>query len=81
MKDFEKRLERLEKISEEIKDGDVPLDKAVSLFEEGTKLARDLEKDLSKIERKIEILQNEPDSPEESPDLSLFPELEKNDQE
>jgi exodeoxyribonuclease VII small subunit len=78
MKDFEKRLERLEAISEQIKDGEVPLDKAVSLFEEGTKLARDLEKDLSKIERKIEILQNEPDTPEDTPDLSLFPELEEN---
>ena len=59
MKSFEERLNRLEELSEKLKTGNVPLEEAVSLFEEGIKLARGLEKELSKIERKVEILVNE----------------------
>ena len=44
-------------------------------FEEGMRLAKQLEKDLSRVERKVEILVNEPDEPEEEPVLELFPEL------
>ena len=75
MKDFEQRLERLEEISDQLRDGDIPLSNATSFFEEGIKLARSLEKDLSRIERKIEILLNEPENPEDSVELELFPEL------
>ena len=75
MKTFEERLEKLEEISEQIKEGDVSLEKAVSLFEEGIKLSRGLEKELSKYERKIEILINSPKNEDEKPDLELFPEL------
>ncbi|MEW5814389.1 MAG: exodeoxyribonuclease VII small subunit [Spirochaetota bacterium] len=75
MKDFEQRLSRLETIAEKIRDGNIPLDEAVTLFEEGTRLAKSLEKDLLKVERKIEILVNLPDKPEEKPNLELFPEL------
>ncbi|RKX88758.1 MAG: exodeoxyribonuclease VII small subunit, partial [Spirochaetes bacterium] len=39
---------------------------------EGIKLARGLEKDLNKIERKVEILVNKPESPEDTPNLELF---------
>ena len=82
MKKFEERLEKLEELNEKMKAGSIPLDEAVGMFEEGIKLAKSLEKDLSKIERKIEILVNEPDSPEEEPNLELFPgmEADKNDQ-
>ena len=76
MKKFEERLEKLEDLNEKMKAGSIPLDEAVGMFEEGIKLAKSLEKDLSKIERKIEILVNEPDSPEEEPNLELFPGLE-----
>jgi len=72
MKKFEDRLSRLEELNEKMKTGNIPLDEAVDLFEEGIKLARSLEKDLSKVERKIEILVNEPDSPTEEPNLELF---------
>ncbi|MBA7654408.1 Exodeoxyribonuclease 7 small subunit [subsurface metagenome] len=77
MKSFEERLNRLEELSEKLKTGNVPLEEAVSLFEEGIKLARDLEKELSKIERKVEILVNEPERNNSEPVLELFPELEK----
>ena len=46
MKSFEERLERLEQISQQIRDGEIPLEKAAELFEEGVTLARGLEKEL-----------------------------------
>jgi len=57
-KSFEERLERLEELGDEIRKTDIPLDDAIRAFEEGIKLARDLEKDLEKIESRIEILMN-----------------------
>ena len=55
-KSFEERLERLEELGDEIRKNDIPLDDEIKAFEEGIKLARDLEKDLEKIESRIEIL-------------------------
>jgi exodeoxyribonuclease VII small subunit len=72
---FEERLSRLEEISEKMRTGSVTLDEAVSSFEEGIKLARSLEKDLSRIEKKVEMLINEPTKEDEKPVLELFPEL------
>ncbi len=72
MKTFEERLKRLEELNAEMRTGNLPLEKAVSLFEEGIKLAKSLEKDLNKIERKVEILVNKPESPEETPNFELF---------
>jgi exodeoxyribonuclease VII small subunit len=75
MQTFEERLARLEELSERIRTGDLGLDEAVRTFEEGMRLAKQLEKELSKVERKVEILVNEPDEPGEEPVLELFPEL------
>jgi exodeoxyribonuclease VII small subunit len=73
MKNFEERLARLELLGEEIRKSDLPLDSALKAFEEGIKLARTLEKDLEKIESRIEILMNEPDAGAmEVPELDLF---------
>lgn len=72
MKQFEERLERLEKLSDDIRDPDIPLETALACFEEGIKLAKSLEKDLDKIEGKIQMLMNQPSSPEEKPELGLF---------
>ena len=75
MKNFEERLQRLEEINSKIKSGG-NLDESLQLFEEGVKLAKGLEKDLLKVERKIELLVNEPVKDEgEEPNLELFPEL------
>jgi exodeoxyribonuclease VII small subunit len=72
-KTFEERLERLEELGEEIRKNDIPLDDALKAFEEGIKLARALEKDLEKIEGRIETLMNSPDAnADESPELELF---------
>jgi len=73
MKNFEERLERLEVLGEKIRKADIPLDEAIKAFEEGIKLAKNLEKDLEKIESRIEILMNSADaSGDESPELELF---------
>jgi exodeoxyribonuclease VII small subunit len=72
---FEQRLERLESLAEKLSQGSIPLEEAVALFEEGMKLSKSLERDLSRVERRVEILTREPGSPEEEPGLALFPEL------
>ncbi len=72
MKNFEERLTTLENLNEKMKEGSIPLDEAVQLFEEGIKLAKSLEKDLSKIERKVEILVNKPEKESDKPNLELF---------
>jgi exodeoxyribonuclease VII small subunit len=75
MKSFDERLKRLEELSDTLKAGDLPLEKAVAQFEEGITLARSLEKELAKVERRIEILVNEPEKGKKPPALELFPEL------
>ncbi len=80
MKSFEERLARLEQLSEKLKTGNIPLEEAVTVFEEGIKLAKELQKELARIERKVEILLNEPVKKEGQtvePDLGLFPETEE----
>jgi len=75
VKSFEERLERLEELNEKIGSGELPLEEAVALFEEGIKLAKGLEKDLAKVERRIEILVNQPEQADDKPNLELFPDL------
>ena len=79
MKNFEERLKRLEELSDKISEGNIPLEEAVALFEEGIRLAKGLEKDLSKVERRVELLVNQPETPDEEPNLELFPELQDSD--
>lgn len=50
---FEESLERLEAIVEQLDGGDVPLDKALALFEEGTKLAALCRAQLEKAEVQV----------------------------
>jgi exodeoxyribonuclease VII small subunit len=72
-KSFEEQLGRLEKLGEQIKRNDIPLDEALAAFEEGIRLARSLEKNLEKIENRIEILMNSTEAlADESPELELF---------
>ncbi len=72
---FEDRLTRLEELSEKIHDQETGLDEAMACFEEGIKLAKTLEKDLAKVEGKIEILVNQPDKAEDTPAMELFPDI------
>jgi len=74
---FEQRLQRLEKLAEKLREGTIPLEEAIELFEEGMKLSKALEKDLARVERRVQILTNEPLGEEEEPVLELFPENEE----
>ena len=56
MPKFEECLERLEKIVAELEKGDVPLDRALELFDEGMKLSGSCRKELEEAEGKVEIL-------------------------
>ena len=72
MKNFEQRLERLEQLSNEIKKSDIKLEDALKMFEEGITIAKGMEKELDKIEGKIQQLVNRPSLPEEKPERALF---------
>lgn len=72
MKNFEERLARLEELSERIREPDLALEDAVAVFEEGVKLSKGLEKDLERIEARVEILLNQPSAPDDKPELGLF---------
>jgi len=53
---FEESLQRLEKIVDELEKGDLPLEKALGLFEEGIALSASCRKELEAAEGKVEIL-------------------------
>jgi exodeoxyribonuclease VII small subunit len=53
---FEKNLERLDAIVAELEDADLPLEKALQLYEEGMKLSDVCHKQLSEAEGRVEIL-------------------------
>jgi exodeoxyribonuclease VII small subunit len=53
---FEECLQRLEKIVQELEKGDVPLEKSLTLFEEGMQLSATCRTELEQAEGKVEIL-------------------------
>ena len=56
MPKFEECLDRLEKIVGELEKGDVSLDRALELFDEGMKLSGSCRKELEEAEGKVEVL-------------------------
>ena len=72
MATFEERLLRLEQIGETLRHGNQPIDQAMELFEEGVQLARTLERELAKIDRRIEIVVSEPGPGDSAPVLEPF---------
>jgi exodeoxyribonuclease VII small subunit len=53
---FEAALKRLEEIVKKLEAGDLPLDTALELFEEGIRLSRFCNTTLEAAERRVEIL-------------------------
>jgi exodeoxyribonuclease VII small subunit len=53
---FEECLQRLEGIVQELEKGEVPLEKSLTLFEEGMNLSSACRKELEQAEGKVEIL-------------------------
>lgn len=55
-KSFEKILTELEKVIEQLQNGDLSLDKSIQLYEKGMKLANECNLSLDKAKLKIEEL-------------------------
>lgn len=74
MKNFEEKLERLEDLGDSMKNSNLSIEEALKVFEEGIQLAKSLEKEIDKIESKIQVLINQPDpaKPSQKPELDLF---------
>jgi len=53
---FEQALERLESIVAQLENGDVPLEQAIELYQEGMKLSNLCNGKLQQVESKIEML-------------------------
>ena len=53
---FEKAIQRLEKIVDELEKGELDIDKSLEMFEEGIKMSRICSKKLNEAEAKIEKL-------------------------
>ncbi len=56
LKDFESALKSLEDIVSQLEAGDLTLDKALELFEEGVRIGRFCNSKLEEAERKVETL-------------------------
>jgi exodeoxyribonuclease VII small subunit len=55
-KTFEQSMKLLERIVQELENGDLPLEKAIKKFEEGIKLTKLCSEKLDETEKKISIL-------------------------
>lgn len=53
---FEKQMQKLQEIVEKLEKGDVELDESINLYEEGLKLSKELKKQLSDFESRINEL-------------------------
>jgi exodeoxyribonuclease VII small subunit len=60
-KTFEASLAELEKIVQQLEDGDLPLEASLKLFEDGVKLSRLCRERLTQAERRIEVLMKDTD--------------------
>lgn len=65
---FEKSIEELETIVEQLEKGDLPLEESLRQFEVGINLAQQCQKILTQAEQKIEMLTANKESPNEMPD-------------
>lgn len=54
--DFEKKLNRLEEIVQKMEKGELSLDESMKLFEEGVKLTRECQTQLTKAEAQVKKL-------------------------
>ena len=55
-KTFEEAMKKLEQIVQELESGDLPLEKAISKFEEGIRLSKFCSKKLDETEKRITVL-------------------------
>jgi len=74
---FEKAIQRLEKIVDDLEKGEMDIDKSLEIFEEGIKMSRVCSKKLNEAEAKIEKLTKDQKG---GLITELFPVEEENDQ-
>ncbi|MCB2154299.1 exodeoxyribonuclease VII small subunit [bacterium] len=53
---FEKSLERLEAVVEKLESGEVDLEKAIELYEEGRRVGQECLKRLEELEKRVQIV-------------------------
>lgn len=53
---YEEQVKRLDEILKALGDNNTPLSDAITLFEEGKKICEDIEKTLTDVENKINVL-------------------------
>ncbi|MCH1626630.1 exodeoxyribonuclease VII small subunit [Fredinandcohnia quinoae] len=56
---FEEAMEQLEQIVDQLEEGDVPLEKAISYFQEGMKLSKMCHDKLQNVEKQMEQILRE----------------------
>lgn len=71
---FEDDMKRLEEIAAKLRNSETSLDDSISLFEEGVKLTKKLDSQLSKTERKVEILLGNADDGGDNVEIAPFDE-------
>jgi exodeoxyribonuclease VII small subunit len=64
---FETSLDELEKVVKELEGGDLPLERALSLFEKGIGLSETCRKQLQEAETRVEILLKKNDKVQAEP--------------
>ena len=74
---FESCLDRLEKIVKELENGNLPLERALELFEEGMKLSENCRRQLDSAEGRMEMLVRKADGRVATEPLRLGDEGEK----
>ncbi len=65
--DFEQSLEALEALVERLEGGELPLEQALSAFEEGVRLTRECQRALRSAEQKVAMLTGEGEHAEPEP--------------
>jgi len=53
---FEKAMARLEEIVERLESGEAPLDETIRLFEEGKRLGQECRRQLTEVEKRIQLI-------------------------
>ena len=64
---FEQRLEHVQNVITQIEEGKLSLEDSVKQYEAGMSALRKLEEELKEINRRITVLQDGPEGPEEVP--------------
>jgi exodeoxyribonuclease VII small subunit len=80
MADFEQRLSELEAVVERLEQGELPLDEAVRLFEQGMHLSESCKKELNEAEGRIQVLIERAGGSMKAQDLKIEADVDEDDE-